>query len=172
MVPLRKNFIIVFIFISIFIVAVFLMKLTNTMIEGNDNKIELQSTCPPPEYVTDPNANIVDTLLINDFMSYMDNKIQQVNSDLDVMSTIISGTSFNIIIDPDTIPDVSIDKRLPPAEIKLDSSNPPNYGIIFKLPKGRVGPQGDPGKDGDQGPTGPTGPVGPDGNVGKKIVLL
>jgi len=161
-----------FISIFIFIIAIYLIKLSYSTIEGNTDKLETQSVCPPPNFVTDPDSNIVDSLLINDFMSYMDNKIQQVNSDLDVMSTLISGTSFNIIIDPDTIPGVSIDKPLPPPVIKLDSSNPPNYGIIFKMPKGRLGPIGDKGKNGKQGPTGPTGPVGPDGNQGKRIVLL
>jgi hypothetical protein len=163
---------IIFISIFIFCIAFYLIKLGNSTIEGNTNKLETQSVCPPPNFVTDPNANIVDTLLINDFMSYMNNKIQQVNSDLDVMSSLVSGTSFNIIIDPDTIPDVSIDKPLPPPLIKMDSSNPPNYGIIFKLPKGRDGPVGNKGKNGITGPTGPTGPVGPDGITGKKIVLL
>jgi hypothetical protein len=114
----------------------------------------------------------VDTLLINDFMAYMDTKIKQINSDLDVMNTLISGTSFNIIIDPDTIPSVDKDSSLPTPVIKMDSSNPPNYGIIFKLPNGRNGPIGDKGKDGKTGPTGPTGPVGQDGRVGKRIVLL
>jgi hypothetical protein len=158
--------------IVIFLIAVYLIKLNFYKIEGNTNKLETQSVCPPPNWVTDPNANIVDTLLVNDFMSYMNNKIQQVNSDLDVMSTLISGRSFNIIIDPDTIPDVSIDKPLPRPVIKMDSSNPPNYGIIFKLPRGRAGPIGDKGKDGKPGPIGPTGPVGPDGITGKRIVLL
>jgi hypothetical protein len=162
----------IFLFIFIFIIAIYLIKLGYSTIEGNTDKLEAQSVCPPPNYVTDPNANIVDALLVNDFMSYMDNKIQQVNSDLDVMSTLVSGTSFNIIIDPDTIPDVSIDKPLPRPVIKMDSSNPPNYGIIFKLPRGRSGPIGDKGKNGKQGPIGPTGPVGPDGITGKRIVIL
>lgn len=163
---------IIFISIFIFIIAIYLIKLGYSTIEGNTDKLEAQSVCPPPNFVTDPNANIVDTLLVNDFMSYMNNKIQQVNSDLDVMSTLVSGTSFNIIIDPDTIPDVSIDKPLPRPVIKMDSSNPPNYGVIFKLPQGRIGQKGDPGKDGITGPTGPTGPVGPDGITGKRLLLL
>ena len=116
------------------IIVAYLIYNSNYVIEGIDG-LEVQSACPDPIYATDPDSNIVDTLLINDFMAYMDNKIQQVNSDLDVMSSLVSRTSFNIIIDPDTIPDVSIDKPLPPPLIKLDSSNPPNYGIIFKLPR-------------------------------------
>jgi hypothetical protein len=155
-------------FILIFIVLIYLIKLGYSKMEA----LEMQSTCPDPLYVTDPDSNIVDNLLINDFMSYMDQKIQQVNTDLDVMTTLIAGMSFNIIIDPSNITDVSSNAKLPPPEIKMDSSNPPNYGIIFKLPKGRKGPIGDKGKDGKMGPIGPTGPIGPDGNSGKRIVLL
>ena len=134
--------------------------------------LEIQSTCPEPNFVTDPDSNIVDNLLINDFMSYIDKKIQQVNSDLDVMTTLISGTSFNIIIDPSNITDISSNEKFPRPEIKMDSSNPPNYGITFKLPRGRRGPIGIKGKDGETGPMGPTGPVGKDGDSGKRIVLL
>jgi hypothetical protein len=148
----------------IIIIIIYLWTFSTSTIEGN--------VCPDPIYATDPDSNIVDTLLINDFMAYMDNKIQQVNSDLDRMNTLISGTSFNIIIDPDTIPGVTKDKPLPTPEVKMDSSNPPNYGIIFKLPSGRMGPIGDKGKDGKPGPLGPTGPVGPDGITGKRIILL
>ena len=162
------SFKIIIFFIFIFIIAIYLIKPVNSTIEGIENK----STCPDPIYVTDPDSNIVDNLLINDFMAYMDNKIQQVNSDLDRMNTLISGTSFNIIIDPDIIPDVNIDKPLPAPKITMDSTNPPNYGIIFKLPKGRLGKIGNNGKNGAQGPTGPTGPTGPDGNTGKRILLL
>lgn len=146
------------------IIIIYLWTFSGSTIEGN--------ACPDPIYATDPDSNIVDTLLINDFMAYMDNKIKQVNSDLDVMNTLISGTSFNIIIDPDTIPAVDNDQSLPSPVIKMDSSNPPNYGIIFKLPNGRKGPIGYKGKNGNEGPIGPTGPVGPDGSTGKRIVLL
>lgn len=159
----------VFLLIFIFIVAIYLLTLSYSTIEGNSVE---DSNCPPPNFVTDPNANIVDTLLINDFMSYMDKKIQQVNSDLDSITTLVSGISFNIIIDSDLIPDVSSNQNLPPPVIKMDASDPPNYGIIFKLPKGRNGGIGDRGNDGKLGPKGPTGPVGPDGNVGKRIVIL
>jgi hypothetical protein len=162
------SFKIIIFFIFIFIIAIYLIKLVNSTIEGMENK----STCPDPIYVTDPDSNIVDNLLINDFMSYMDQKIQQVNSDLDVMTTLIAGTSFNIIIDPSNIADVSLNADLPSPKITMDSSKPPNYGIIFKLPKGRRGPIGNKGKDGQTGPVGPTGPVGKDGDSGKRIVLL
>jgi hypothetical protein len=157
--------------ILICIIVVYLLYNSSYVIEGNDG-LDIQSACPDPIYATDPDSNIVDNLLINDFMAYMDNKIQQVNSDLDRIGTLISRTSFNIIIDPDIIPEVEIDKPLPPPVIKKDSSNPPNYGIIFKLPKGRVGKIGDTGDDGVTGPIGPTGSVGPDGSTGKRIVLL
>lgn len=156
-------------YILIFIMIIYLIRICQSTIEGN---IDIQSTCPPPNWVTDPNSNIVDTLLINDFMTYMDTKIQQVNTDLDAITTLISGTTFNIIIDPSNIEGVSSDQTLPSPIIKMDSSNPPNYGIIFKLPKGRIGDTGDKGKDGKTGPTGPTGPIGPDGNAGKRVVIL
>jgi hypothetical protein len=126
--------------------------------------------CPDPVYATDPNSNIVDTLLINDFMTYMNGRIDQMNSDLEAMTTILASTTFNIIIDPDLIPDVSANKVLPPPSIMMDSRNPPNYGLIFKLPKGRQGPVGLKGSDGTVGLIGPTGPRGPDGTIGKWLL--
>jgi len=137
-----------------------------------EGQITAGDVCPDPVYSTDPNSDIFDALLINDFMDYMENKLQKVSSDLDVMSTIVSGTTFNIIIDPDLIPDVSNNQTLPAPKITMDSTNPPNYGIILKLPKGRMGPKGEKGINGVTGPTGTTGPTGPDGNPGKRILLL
>lgn len=160
------SFKIIIFYIFIFILVFYLLRSYGSIIEGND------SDCPDPNWVTNPDSNIVDSLLINDFMSYMDKKIQQINSDLDVITTLVAGVSFNIIIDPSNIADVSSNQNLSIPLITMDSSKPPNYGIIFKMPKGRVGPIGDKGKNGKQGPTGPTGPVGPDGNPGKRIVLL
>jgi hypothetical protein len=144
----------------------FTINLQDPIKEGNSD------VCPPPIYATDPDANTVDNLLINNFMSYMDNKIQQVNSDLDVIATLIEGSTFNLIIDPSNIPDVSSNKNLPFPIITMDSTNPPNYGVAFKLPRGRQGRVGPPGKNGLTGGTGVTGPMGPDGASGKWLIQL
>lgn len=142
---------------------------SNPIKEGN---LEMQSVCPDPIYASKPTSNVVTNLMINDFMDYMDIRLQKANSDLDVVTTLIAGSSFNIIIDPDLISDIDPNQSMPPPVITMDSTNPPNYGIIFKLPKGRIGPKGQGGKNGSTGPTGPTGPVGPDGETGKRLVLL
>jgi hypothetical protein len=156
-----------FIFVIIFFIY-FIIKLT-PIVEGN---LEMQSVCPDPVYASDPTSNVVTNLMINNFMDYMDTRLQQANLDLDVVNTLIVGSTFNIIIDPSNIADVSSNNNLPPPKITMNSKNPPNYGIVFKLPKGRQGNKGQPGKNGLKGPTGPTGPTGPDGETGKRLVML
>jgi len=158
---------IILLVLFIFIIGFIYIKFGKTL-----ESLEVSGVCPDPIYATDPNSDIVDKLLVNDFMDYMDIRLQQVETDLDVINTLVAGSTFNIIIDPSNIADVSSNKNLPPPVINMDSTNPPNYGILFKMPKGRRGPKGDPGKNGLTGPTGPTGPKGPDGKPGTRMVLL
>jgi hypothetical protein len=159
---------IIWVTILIFIIGCIYIQFDKT----KEGQITVGDVCPDPVYATDPNSDIFDALLINDFMDYMENKLQKVNSDLDVMTTLVSGVTFNVIVDTDLIPDVSNNQNLPTPKITMDSTNPPNYGIIFKLPKGRKGPKGEKGTNGLPGPTGAIGPMGPDGNPGKRILLL
>jgi hypothetical protein len=161
---------IIFLLLLIFLIGFIYFQYEGT-IESLD-QIKSSSVCPDPIYASDPNSSIVNTLLINDFMEYMDIRLHQTESDLDSINTLVAGTSFNIIIDPSNIADVSSNQKLPAPEITMDSSNPPNYGIIFKLPKGREGKNGDPGKNGLPGPTGQIGPMGPDGKSRDILVLL
>jgi hypothetical protein len=153
---------------------IFLIVLIGIIYIYFDNKKETMelNVCPNPVYASDPDADVVQTLLINDFMDYMETRLQQVDADLDVINTLVAGSTFNIIIDPSNIADVSNNANLPPPVIKMDSTNPPNYGILFKLPKGRRGQKGKKGTDGLTGPTGSTGPKGPDGKPGTRMVLL
>ena len=151
---------------------IFVIGYTYIYINFEGTKEGIASTCPDPIYASDPDSGIVDTLLINDFMDFMEIRLQQTELDLDTLNTLVAGSSFNIIIDPSNIADVSSNQNLPPPVITMDSSNPPNYGVIFKLPKGRDGKKGKPGKSGSTGPTGPTGPIGPDGKPGTRLVLL
>lgn len=160
--------------ILIFVCVIFVFFLLFNFInlkEGIDDALA-SNTCPPPLIATNPDENIFNTLLINNFMSYAERIIQQSNTDLDSISTLISGTTFNLIVDPSNIADVSDNKYLPIPIVTMDSSNPPNYGIAIKLPKGREGPVGPPGNNGLTGPTGPTGSNGPEGSSGKWLLNL
>lgn len=133
----------------------------------NNTKESAANKCPDPIYATDPNAYVVEAPIINSFMEYMNLQINQCNIDLDVCDSLVQNTSFNVIVDPSPI--IGDGLKIPNPIAQMDSSNPPNYGIVFKLPKGFVGPVGMKGSDGQPGPTGPTGPTGQVGSKGNWI---
>jgi hypothetical protein len=109
----------------------------------------------------------VEAPVINSFMEYMNNEINQCNQDLDVINSLIPKYPFSIILDPNIIPGDGT--AIPNPMAQINSSSPPNYGIVFKLPKGFTGPTGPNGKNGIRGPRGPTGPTGPTGRKGNWI---
>ena len=135
----------------------------------NEKTTEMASNkCPEPIYATDPNAYIVEAPIINNFIEYMNNQINQCNKDIDVLNSLTGDKiSFDVIIDPKVIEGDGI--KIPKPIAQIDSSNPPSYGIVFKLPRGFTGPDGDKGRNGSKGPLGPTGPTGSVGKLGNWI---
>jgi hypothetical protein len=155
-----RNALLFIIIFLIFILGIYFYNMRVT--ESATNK------CPDPIYASDPNAYVVEAPIINSYMEYMNNQLNQFNVDLDrIQSLMGDNMSFNVIIDPNVIPGDGT--KIPDPIAQIDSSSPPNYGIVFKLPRGFTGPKGPTGENGKLGPTGPTGPPGNVGKVGKWI---
>jgi hypothetical protein len=154
--------------VKLVIIFVSLAVLIIGIVFYNSRQLEYASNqCPNPVYATDPNAYVVEAPIINSYMEFMNNEINQCNQDLDVLNSLLNNTTFSVIIDPDVIVGDGI--NVPKPKIQMDSSDPPNYGIVFKLPQGVMGPTGPTGRNGDTGPTGPTGAVGVNGQTGRWI---
>jgi hypothetical protein len=155
------------IIILIIILAAIFLIVAALFYYNKGQKEYASNQCPEPIYATDPDAYIVEAPVINSFMEYMNNEINQCNQDLDVINSLIPKYPFSVIVDPNFI--ANDGTIIPNAMAQINSSSPPNYGIVFKLPKGNTGPTGDPGKSGEKGPPGPTGPTGPTGQKGNWI---
>jgi len=156
---------------SIFIIfIVFVIYSIINLTNIKEGSLTITDSCPVPLIATNPDEHIFDTLVINDFITYMDGLVQQTNADLDNMDSLVKNGNFNIIVDDNLLPDVEPTSNMPIPIITMDSSDPPNYSLLFKLPRGRQGQRGKKGKDGDTGPTGPTGPIGEIGNSGKWVL--
>jgi hypothetical protein len=152
----------------VIILGIFVLLFCGLYIFYNTKQKEYASNqCPKPVYATDPNAYIVEAPIINSYMEFMNGQINQLNQDLDTISPLINNLSFSVIVDPEYI--IGDGKTIPKPTAQINSSSPPNYGIVFKLTQGITGPTGPNGRNGDPGPKGPTGPTGPLGNAGKWI---
>jgi len=126
--------------------------------------------CPKPIFASNPDWDIVDTQLINDFLETANLQLNRCELDLDQMQSLISknGIKITCLMDVDAI-DSSDTSKIPLPALTFDSTSPPNYFIQFKMAKGRPGGIGPGGKPGKPGPMGPTGPVGKQGAMGTWI---